>query len=101
MYSLAENGEYGPLHDENICDRIVMGIRDTSLSEKLQLGADLTLVTAARQAKEVRRQQPLLHGETEGASGKKFDIPVGAVQAWWRKREAYPGTILSHNPVVH
>ena len=43
LYSLAENCEYGALRDEMIRDRIVVGIRDRSLSERLQLNADLTL----------------------------------------------------------
>lgn len=43
LYSLAEHCGYGELHDEMIRDRIVVGIRDAHLSEKLQLKSDLTL----------------------------------------------------------
>ncbi|GBL82330.1 hypothetical protein AVEN_252492-1 [Araneus ventricosus] len=43
LYTLSEHCEYGVLHDELIRDRIVVGIRDKNLSEKLQLDADLTL----------------------------------------------------------
>lgn len=43
LYALAEHSNYGTLHDEMIRDRIVVGIRDSSLSEKLQLDAELTL----------------------------------------------------------
>lgn len=35
LYHLAENCEYGALQDELIRDRIVVGIRDSKLSEKL------------------------------------------------------------------
>ena len=45
-----------------IRDRIVVGLRDAHLSEKLQLEADLTLdkaVTQARQAEAVKQQQSL------------------------------------------
>ena len=86
LYTLAEHCNYGTLHDEMIRDRIVVGIRDSSLSEKLQLDAELTLstaVTKVRQAEEVKKQQPLLRGETPAISttgGKKPEIPVGAVQ---------------------
>ena len=83
LYALAEHCNYGALHDEMIRDKIVVGIRDASLSEKLQLDADLTLTTAVakvRQAEAVKKQQPLLRGETPGASGVKPDTPVGAVQ---------------------
>ena len=40
LYSLAEHCGYGNLHDEMIRDRIVVGIRNNSLSEKLQLDRD-------------------------------------------------------------
>ena len=43
LYSLAEHCGFGALHDELIRDRIVVGIRDAGLSEKLQLDPDLTL----------------------------------------------------------
>ena len=81
LYTLADRCNYGNLHDEMIRDRIVVGIRDAALSEKLQLDAELTLTTAiakVRQAEEVKKQQPLLRGEST-AGGKKPDIPVGAV----------------------
>ena len=77
LYSLAEYCSYGALHDEMIRDRIVVGIRNATLAEKLQLDADLTLdkaVTQARQAEAIKLQQPLLRG------GGKPDTPVGAVQ---------------------
>ena len=56
-----------------IRDRIVVGIRDSFLSEKLQLNAELTFSTAVakdRQAEEVKKQQPLLRGEI-AATGKR------------------------------
>ena len=37
LYSLAEHCGYGLLHDEMIRDRIVVGIIDSRLSEKLQI----------------------------------------------------------------
>ena len=49
-----------------IRDRIVVGIRDKALSEKLQLEADLTLekaVNFARQKENVRKQQGFLRGD--------------------------------------
>lgn len=53
-----------------ICDRIVVGIRDSSLVEKLQLDSELTLtkaVTLVRQAEAVKQQQPLLRGQNHPA----------------------------------
>lgn len=63
LYALAEHCSYGALHDEMRRDRLVVGLRDTKLSEKLQLNADLTFdtaVTQVRQAEEVKSQQTIL-----------------------------------------
>lgn len=43
LYDLAENCDYGHMREEMIRDRLVVGIRDNALSEKLQLEAKLTL----------------------------------------------------------
>ena len=40
---MAENCNYGNMKEEMIRDKLVVGIRDTALSQKLQLDADLTL----------------------------------------------------------
>ena len=48
-----------------ICDRLVFGIRDSKLSENLQLNSEFTLekaITQARQKETVKQQQPLLRG---------------------------------------
>jgi len=37
LHSLAEFCEYGDLHDQLIRDRIVVGLLDKKLSEKLQI----------------------------------------------------------------
>jgi hypothetical protein len=66
LYSLAEHCGYGLLHDEMIRDRIVVGILDSRLSEKLQLDADLTLgraITEARQAETIKQQQPFVRDD--------------------------------------
>jgi len=77
LYALAEHCGYADLHDEMIRDRLVVGLRDAKLSEKLQLDSELTLdkaVTQARQTEAVQQQQPLLRGE-----GAERNVPVGAV----------------------
>ena len=48
LYSLATDCEFGELKEQLICNRIVVGIRDISLSEKLHMDADLTLEKAKR-----------------------------------------------------
>ncbi|XP_069110194.1 uncharacterized protein [Argopecten irradians] len=60
LYALVEHCEYGELKSEMIRDRIVVGIRDSRLSEKLQLDATLTLekaVNQVRQSEAVKKQQ--------------------------------------------
>jgi len=74
LYDLAEHCEYGDMKDEMIRDRLVVGIRDSALSEKLQLDSVLTLESAKkaiRQREAVREQQQTLkHGDstTNGSS---------------------------------
>ena len=90
LYGLAEHCNYGQLHNELIRDRIVVGLRNVSLSEKLQLDRDLTLETAitkARQAEEVRRQQSDLRGEN-GSASKCSN--VDAVHAKNYRKPKYP-----------
>ena len=99
LFTLAEHCGYGDLHDEMIRDRIVVGIRNSALSEKLQLDSELTLdkaITRVRQVEAVKQQQPLLRGKLDKAMTRvqqveavkqqqpllrgKLDTPVGAVQ---------------------
>jgi len=64
LHSLAEDCEYGALKGELIRDRLVVGIRDTALSQKLQLDPLLTLDKAQksiRQNEAVKSQQAALH----------------------------------------
>ena len=81
LYALAEHCGYCSLHDEMIHDRIVMEIRNTGLSERLQLDPKLTLesaVTQVRQSETVKQQQQaVLRGSsTQMPEGP----PVGTVQ---------------------
>ena len=46
LYRLADTCNYGDLRDEMIRDRLVVGIRDTTLSAQFQLDAELTLEKA-------------------------------------------------------
>ena len=65
LYKLSEHCNYGDLKNEMIRDRIVVGIRDARLSERLQLDHKLTLddaVTTVRQSEQVKQQQTVLRG---------------------------------------
>ena len=80
LYELVEDCNYGLLREEMIRDRLVVGIKDVKLSERLQLDNALTLekaIAEARQTETVRQQQPLLRGGTESKSTS--EAPVGAV----------------------
>ena len=63
LHTLAEYCAYGALKEEMIRDRLVVGVRDASLSLKLQMDPNLTLktaVTAASQNEMVRKQQSIV-----------------------------------------
>ena len=66
LHCLARYCNYGNLHEEMIRDRIVVGIRDNKLSQKMQLEPELTLKKAidlARQCESVKKQQPTVRGQ--------------------------------------
>jgi len=91
LYNLAEHCNYGNLTSEMIRDRLVVGIQDLSLSERLQLDPELTLEKAkkvVRQREAVKEQQQVLKGAGSGSldemqprygkptQGKHLSIPV-------------------------
>ncbi|UYV60538.1 K02A2.6-like [Cordylochernes scorpioides] len=60
LYKLADSCEFEGLHEQLIRDRIVVGVRDKALSERMQLDIELTLekaVKMVRQQEAVRQQQ--------------------------------------------
>ena len=66
LYQLAEHCRYGDLRDEMIRDRIVVGLRDTNLSVKLQMEETLTLekaVAMSRQSESVKKQQTVVRAQ--------------------------------------
>ena len=52
LHCMAEHGQFGDINDELIRDRLVVGLRDTRLAERLQLDPELTLEKAANQARQ-------------------------------------------------
>ena len=68
LYNLPEHCGYGALKDEMLRDRIVVGLADRKLSEKLQLDPELTLekaLTSARQSEIVKKQQVAMRQEVD------------------------------------
>lgn len=88
LYCLAEYCGYGTLQDEMIRDRIVVGLNDVKLSERLQTDPDrdLTLQKAVQQAREseaVKKQQALIQ---TGKRGQEFNANVDVAYAGERNR---------------
>ena len=74
LYQLAETCDYGELKEEMIPDRIVVGIRYQSLSERLQLDPELMLEkakTLTRQYEAIHEQQVILNS---GSSGQPSQV---------------------------
>ena len=66
LYSLAEHCQYGNLNDEMVRDRIVVGIKDSKLSEKLQMDNELTLekaISLARNSESIKQQQTTVRSD--------------------------------------
>ena len=70
--------EPGTLTDEMIRGRIVVGLMDTKLSEKLQLDPELTLPKASNQAQqsEAIKKQTLMWNGFKESTGKKNEVDV-------------------------
>ena len=80
LYRLAEHCGYNNVHDEIIRDRIVIGISNAQLPEKLQLDFELTLektIAEVRLSEAIKQQQSLLRG----GRSVKHETPVGTVAA--------------------
>ena len=77
LHALAEHCDYGTLKDEMIRDRIVVGLQDSKLSEKLQLDPELSLAKAinhARQSEAVKKQQALLRNDFKDSEDAKKNV---------------------------
>ncbi|KAK8757759.1 hypothetical protein V5799_004608 [Amblyomma americanum] len=68
LYKLAESCEYGRLKEELIRNRLVVGLIDMNLSEKLQVNAELTLkraILTARNTGTVKLEQKELRPQSQ------------------------------------
>ena len=77
LHYLAEHCGYDELREQMIRDRIVVGIQDVSLSEKLQLESNLTLeaaVTAVHQREAVKKQQGTLRSHPASTPVASVDV---------------------------
>ena len=53
LYELAEHCDFGTIRDQQVRDRIVIGISDKTVSQKLQLKSSLPLETAIQIARQL------------------------------------------------
>jgi len=82
VHALAQYCSYGSLHDEMVRDWIVVGIHDATLSQKLQMDANLTLEKATKMAHEseaIKKQQRTIRheesAELNAVRGQKKQAP--------------------------
>ena len=76
LFGLADNCDYGEFKSQMIRDRLVVGIRDNALSERLQMNAELNLEKAMqmiRQSEAVHEQQILLHSNDRNIEPGNLD----------------------------
>ena len=77
LYGLIETCEYGALKEEMLRDRLVVGIRDTNVSQKLQMNAKLTLEEAkkeVRQREAVREQSQQLQAADSSSHSSMGEV---------------------------
>ena len=94
LYGLVEHCNYGALKGEMIRDRLVVGVRDASLSLKLQMDSELTLekaVSIARQSETIKKQQMELRGGQPEAKGPHVNaVRTGARRPATHLRQTEP-----------
>ena len=74
LYDLVELCDYGDdIKEEMIRDRLVVGIRDSALSEKLQLDATLTLESAKKSIRQKGEQQQSLKSAKSTSSATNME----------------------------
>ena len=84
LHALAESCEYGEKTPEMIRDRLVVGIRDDTMSRKLQLEPDLTLETAK---KKIRQEEVVWEQQQSLKERDTVSIQVvNGDQASWRAK---------------
>ena len=88
LHCMAEHCQFGDINDELIRDRLVVGLRDTRLAERLQLDQELTLekaVNQARPSEAVKKQQVLL-GDDQSSHGVKETVDAVYKFKFYRKK---------------
>ena len=87
LYELAENCDY-----DRLKDRIVVGIRDNTLSERLQLDSELTL----EKAKRMVRQRKAVHEQAQSLGASSTIAPLQPDRSHGKQHSNKRGTKVSH-----
>ena len=97
LYRLAENCEYGTLKDELIGDRIIVGVLDDTLSDRLKAKPDLILADAVRMSNQadarkinrtvvrgVETQNEVDYVSQPHSQNKQNATNVTETKDWWK-----------------
>ena len=79
LYSLVEDCDYKEWKEEMIRDRLMVGIRDAALSQRLQMDSELTCTL--EKAKKAIRQKVAVREQSELLCGSKATKDVDQVQS--------------------
>jgi len=97
LYELAEHCNFGTGRDQQLRDRIVIGILDKNLSQKLQLKSDLTLDAAIQIAgqsemvkSQVTDQNSLASKDMEEVRSKKKQVNSRSRKGKEKKEDSSP-----------
>ena len=100
LYNLGEHCQYGTLTEELIRDRLVVGLRNAKLSEKLQMNPELTLAKAVDQARldeAVKKQQSVVGDSTSQTSNPEPKVEF--VQKKFKKKKN-PASKAMDKPMI-
>ncbi|XP_041638494.1 ral GTPase-activating protein subunit beta-like [Cheilinus undulatus] len=102
LYELAEHCEFGAAKEKQIRDRIVIGITDNDVSQKLQLEPDLTLekaVSIARQSELIKVQNASARStESEVEEELKWMQSLGIIEEVNEATDCPPNNPITSNP---
>eukprot|EP00117_Sycon_ciliatum_P042825 scpid60209/ scgid0554/ Retrovirus-related Pol polyprotein from transposon 17.6; Protease; Reverse transcriptase; Endonuclease len=78
LYRLADRCNFKAMHDEMLRDRLIAGLADARLSERLQMDSDMTLEKAlahARQSAAIKEQQTTVCAAPDSSSDITAEFP--------------------------
>ena len=89
LYRLVETCDYDGLKDEMLRDRLVVGIKDKTMSQKLQTKADLTLESAKKEILQKEAMQQQQQELEDGANAAKRGTSLEEVTGKYKPPQRY------------